>query len=709
MSLVSSPIRSCRDLVPALCGLAAVLILVGCGGHSETAVEVPKAVEERPLQSHQIGGSISGLAGIGLVITNGSDSLSVPIGSTSFVMPSSVKVGEGYALTVSSQPAGQTCSFDSGAGTMPDAAMRNAVLTCAADAFTVGGSVRGLTGNGLVLANGADTIAINPGDASFVLSQKIARGGSWKVFVERQPAGQVCSVSGGSGQVTDAPITSVQVECETTPVAVAAWRLGGTVSGLLGSGLVLANGSDTVDVALNGRFAFGQPIPTGNAYAVSVLTPPAGQSCIVANPTGTVASADVADVTVTCTSRTFTLGGSIGGLNALGLVLANGSDVLNVAANASLFTMAQPVAFGSSYNLITRAHPFGLNCTTSNGSGAMGAADVSNIAVNCASVAFQVSTLAGTGTAGYLDGNPTSAQFNRPHGIVADRSGNVFIAEPETDRIRKVAPDGTVSTFAGGARGFADGNGTSAQFNFPVGIAMDSTGNLIVADYGNHRIRKITPDGTVTTVAGTGILGYIDGSAAAAQFRFPAGVALERNGNIVVADYDNSRIRRISTAGLVTTIAGTGASNSLDGPVATAEFRTPTGIAVDSSGNIFVSDRFGHRIRKIGTDGMVTTVAGNSSAGYVDGNGAATRLNQPVGLAIDAADNLFIADAQNSRIRVMKSDGTLSTIAGDGTRAYADGPAATAKFDYPSYVAVDGSNRLVISDQQGHRIRLITP
>ena len=211
-----------------------------------------------------------------------------------------------------------------------------------------------------------------------------------------------------------------------------------------------------------------------------------------------------------------------------------------------------------------------------------------------------VSTFAGSGTEGSGNGTGTAAQFSNPFGVAVDSRGNVYVGDANNHLIRKITPAGVVSTLAGtGIRGHADGTGTEAQFNLPSGVAVDSSGNVYVGDYDNHRIRKITPAGMVSTFAGTGIRGYADGTGTTAQFYYPAGLAVDSSGNVYVVDHGSHRIRKITPAGVVTTFAGTGTKGFANGDGTKAQFNNPTGVAVDSSGNFYVADSDNHRIRKI--------------------------------------------------------------------------------------------------------------
>ena len=361
--------------------------------------------------------------------------------------------------------------------------------------------------------------------------------------------------------------------------------------------------------------------------------------------------------------------------------------------------------------------------------------------------AWVVSTLAGDGTAGNQDDTATTtARFSRPTGVAVDSSGNVYVADSGNHRIRriKITPgEGQeedtveVSTIAGSGTtgGYQEGVGTSARFNFPYGVAVDSLDNVYVADRDNNRFRKITKKvddagdetWTVSTFAG-GAQGHVEGDAADARFWFPQGVAVDESDNVYVADTGNERIRKITETEKVdndgnkiwkvSTLAGDGTYGYRDGTA--AKFNSPYGVAVDESGNVYVADLVNHRIRKItkevDNDGnkiwKVSTLAGSTS-GYQDG--AAARFNQPYGVAVDESGNVYVADLANHRIRKITeteevdNDGNkiwkVSTLAGSGTRGYQDGTAA--QFDWPAGVAVDESGNVYVAERSNHRIRKI--
>jgi sugar lactone lactonase YvrE len=303
------------------------------------------------------------------------------------------------------------------------------------------------------------------------------------------------------------------------------------------------------------------------------------------------------------------------------------------------------------------------------GSGNLYATDASSDTIRKIAPDGTITTFAGSaGIVGSADGTGTAAQFNQPGGVVVDGSGNVYVADTGNATIRKITPAGVVTTLAGSpaTRGSTDGTGSGATFNQPGGLALDSTGTFYVADAFNDTIRKITPAGVVTTLAGTpGSRGDADGTGAAALFNFPDSVAVDATGNVYVADTFNDSVRKITPAGVVTTLAGSaGISGSNDGTGANALFNQPYGVAVDATGNVYVADTANATIRKITPAGAVTTLAGVAGvAGMGNGAGTSALFNQPRGLVVDSAGNVFVADTGNGAIRKVAPDGTVSTVA----------------------------------------------
>ncbi|HKM82700.1 MAG TPA: C1 family peptidase, partial [Candidatus Acidoferrum sp.] len=293
-----------------------------------------------------------------------------------------------------------------------------------------------------------------------------------------------------------------------------------------------------------------------------------------------------------------------------------------------------------------------------------------------------MNTVAGNGTAGFVDGAAASAELDQPAGVAVDSAGNLYVADQGNQRIRKVDTSGNISTVASISN---------------AGVAVDSAGNLYIADQNNQRIRKLDANGNISTVAGSGTAGFAgDGAAAsAAELNQPAGVAVDSAGNLYVADQGNQRIRKVDTGGNISTVAGNGTAGfGGDGAAATAaELNQPVGVAVDSAGNLYVADQGNQRIRKVDTSGNISTVASISNAG----------------VAVDSAGNLYVADQGNQRIRKVDTGGNISTVAGNGIAGFAgDGAAATAaELNQPAGVAVDSAGNLYVADQSNQCIRKV--
>ena len=332
-----------------------------------------------------------------------------------------------------------------------------------------------------------------------------------------------------------------------------------------------------------------------------------------------------------------------------------------------------------------------------------------------------ISTFAGIGIRGYIgDGGPaTAARLNAPQGIATDAAGNVYIADTGNNRIRRVDAAGVIATVAGtGIRGYSGDSGpaVSAYLHYPAGVAADSEGNIYIADTENHRIRKVGAEGNISTVAGSAGFGLSGdgGPATAAELVFPADVAVDSAGNLYIADTENHRVRRVDARGYIATFAGTetyGFSGD-GGPANLARLNFPQDAAADGVGNVYIADTFNHRIRKVGADGIISTVAGggNPTDGVGDGGPATTaRLSSPQGVAVDGDGNIYIADTHNGLIRRVSADGNISTFAGVGTLGYGGdgGPATEAYLNWPQDVAVDGDGNIYIADRSNDNIRKV--
>jgi hypothetical protein len=320
-----------------------------------------------------------------------------------------------------------------------------------------------------------------------------------------------------------------------------------------------------------------------------------------------------------------------------------------------------------------------------------------------------VATLAGSTTAGSSDGNGTAASFNYPWGVAVDGSGNVYAADASNKMIRKITPSGVVTTLAGSTTaGSSNGIGTAASFNLPTGVAVDGSGNVYVADASSNMIRKITAAGVVTTLAGSTTPGSYNGTGTSASFYNPYGVAVDASGNVYVADALNNMIRKITSSGVVTTLAGSTTSGSSNGTGTLASFKYPYSITVDDSGNVYVADYGNHMIRKITSSGVVTTVAGSTTSGSSNGIGTAAKFYYPYGVTVDSTGNVYVADNYNHLIRKITPSGLVTTLAGSTTPGSTNGIGTAASFRYPSGVAVDGSGSVYVADYGNHMIRKIS-
>jgi sugar lactone lactonase YvrE len=306
-----------------------------------------------------------------------------------------------------------------------------------------------------------------------------------------------------------------------------------------------------------------------------------------------------------------------------------------------------------------------------------------------------VTTYIGNGTPGLVNASGTGAELNQPVDVTVDLAGNVYISEQGNNDIRKVAPGGSVSTLAGkGTAGYKDGPGVDAQFNVPEGIVVDNAGNIYVADSQNNVIRQITPAGVVSTYAGNGTSGHVDGPGATAEFSRPTGLAIDKARNIYVTDFGNNVIRKISATGLVTTFAGNGSAGLTDGAGTVAEFHNPGGITIDGSNNLFVTETVNSDVREITPSGQVSTFA--------------TGLNGPVRITIDGSSNLYVTST-NHIIQKVSSGGTVSTYAGNGTPGYIDSTPLQSQFNTPIGVFSNPQGVLIVSDYGNNRIRVVAP
>ncbi|WP_322986669.1 RICIN domain-containing protein [Streptomyces sp. S584] len=332
----------------------------------------------------------------------------------------------------------------------------------------------------------------------------------------------------------------------------------------------------------------------------------------------------------------------------------------------------------------------------------------------------EISTVAGTGVAGFKGDNElaVAAQLNRPYGIAVDSSGSLYFSDYNNHRVRKISTDGKISTVAGAGAGYRGDNGpaVSAQLNCPREVAVDAAGSVYITDAANHRVRVITTDGKINTVAGTGTAGFSGdgGPAAKAQLNYPLGVAVDSTGTLYISDHGNHRVRKISADGKISTVAGTGVAGFKgdDGPAASAQLNGPYALAVNEADLLFITDGNNHRVRRVAADGSISTVAGRGTAGFSGDGGPATsaQLNLPLGVVVDSAGTLYISDYNNHRVRKVSPSGEITTFAGKGTAGFGGdgGPAAAAQLNYPFGLAVDCVDTLYVADHVNNRVRKVT-
>lgn len=699
--------------IAAACSACLLLMLQACGGGGGGSA------------GYALGGTLAGLgAGKQLLLLSGAGTQLTLKSNGNFRFAELLPDGARYNITVAEQPIGQTCVVSRATNSADVAGVKadalNATVLCADNSYAISGSVAGLTsGSTLVLAAGPQSTLSVTANGTFTMPVRLASGSSYAVTVQTQPIGSICTVAAGAGTIASTAITNVDVRCAPTAISVA-----GTVRGLnaASSVAIKLNEGSPLTLSANGAFNFPSTVAFGSPYAVTVAAQPSGQTCSVSNGTANLATANATDVQVVCSALQYSVGGQVIGLSTASstrtlALLNNGGDELAVRA-AGPFTFSQPVAHGSSFSVTVAQQPLGQTCTVSDGSAASVSSPVTSVSVQCLSYVWRTSLIAGSGTANSADGVGSQAGFNGPTAVAIDPWGRLVVADMSSSRLRRVIPSqGAVTTIAGApVPGYSDSAvSLNAAFQGPSGVAVDAQGNIFVADTLNHAIRRISVvDGSVATLAGNGQAGAVNGLGPGARFNSPRGLALDRNGDLIVADTGNHAIRRVSPQGVVTTVAGVLETRGRnDGPAASALFNGPVGVAIDSAGIIYVADTQNALIRAISPVSggwAVTTIAGSGSTGWRDGSGSFAAFNLPMGLVVDSAGTLYVADSGNHAIRQIQmggNSGTVMTVVGSGRPGGQDGIGVEATLNSPVGLAFAPGGLLYLTEAGGQRIRVM--
>jgi 6-phosphogluconolactonase (cycloisomerase 2 family) len=689
--------------------------LAACGGGGGGASVMP------PPQTYTIGGSVAGLTGSGLVLQdNAGDNLDVMANATSFTFATKVASGAAYAVTVMTQPSNpaETCTVSSGTGNVNASDVTTVSVTCSSTAFTVGGSISGLAGGGLVLQdNGGDNLNVAAKATSFTFPTKVASGSPYSVKVLSQPSSpaQTCTVTNGSGTMGSSNVTTVSIAC-----ANQGFTIGGSISGLTGAtGVVLQdNGADNLAVKANGSFTFKTPASAGAMYAVTVLTQPSNptQTCTVMNGSGTVVASNVNTVSIKCVTS-YLIGGSISGLTGTGLVLQdNGSDNLPVAAKATTFTFATGLQTGAAYAVTVLTQPKNPTqyCTVTNGTGNVASANISNVAVSCINIgrfAFVTNALGGagtgdvsaftidpkTGTLTPVAGSPFTAG-NFPYAVAVDQTGlfayvanqhstdvTIFSVDQTSGALTATATHTTAGTSAAsiavapsnqyvylGGYGTTTGTvfgflnsppgtlaavpgGPVASGNTPLGLAIDPTSQFVFATaaFESHLyVYTINGDGSLTQImnspfgAGSG----------------PQGVAVSplggaSGGFVYTAGSNELYVRGFS-------YDATGNLTQLS----TSPYNTfgakPEGIAIDPQGKyLYVTNYGDDNVSSYSIDpstGALTLVAGSP---FATGNKNGVPNPGPINVTVDPSGQyVYVANYLDGSVSMFSSNAGVLTL-----------------------------------------------
>jgi hypothetical protein len=590
--------------------------------------------------TYTIGGTISGLTASGLVLGDGSQTVSPVSGATSFAFSTAVASGSSYAVTVKTQPSGETCSVTNGSGTA-NANISNVQVTCTTTTYTIGGTVSGLTGTGLVLFNGSngDKLAVSA-SGSFAFSTAEPSGSTYIVTVLTQPTGQSCTVTNGSGTMS-ANVTNIQVTCSTTT-----YTIGGTVSGLTGTGLVLQdNSGNNLAVSASGSFTFSMAVASGNTYSVTVLTQPTGQSCTVTDGSGTM-SANVTNIQVTCSTTTYTIGGTVSGLTGTGLVLQdNSGNNLAVSASGS-FTFSNSVASGAAYSVTVLTQPNGQSCTVTNGSGTA-SANVTNVQVVCSNVSYSIG-----GTVSGLTGTGLVLQDNGGNNLPLSANGSFTFSNSVASG---AAYSVTVLTQpTGQSCTVTNGSGTASANVSNVQVTCSTT--------------TYTIGGTVSGLTGAGLVlqdnsGNNLSVSASGSFTFSTAVASGSTYSVTVFTQPTGQ------SCTVTNGSGTASANVTNVQVVCSNVSYSIGGTVSglTGTGLVLQDNGGNNLAVSASGSFTFSTAVASGAAY-----SVTVLTQPTGQSCTVTNGSGTASANVTNVQVACSTayytvgGTVSGLTGTG-------------------------------------------
>jgi hypothetical protein len=524
------------------------------------------------------------------------------------------------------------------------------------------------------------------------------------LFVSPSSSSLGVSINGATATYTDVSTTST----------VCAAASGGRTCTIP---LTAPVGSDTLALSLyDGAAGAGKLLATGSGTTTTTV----GASFSVTVTLSPVVSSATSAVFTFSSGSTFSAGTAATATVAFTLLDPDGNTITAAAtpsfASPLTLTSSDPHVTVSPATWTGPSQPITL---TYDGSTAVGSTITATVktagtpigtATTATAFHYLVSTFAGTGAAGNANGANAAATFNEPVGVTVAASGNVFVAERGNYDVREIS-NGTVTTFSGtGAIGSLDGPAATAMYDYPIALAFDHSGNLFVADHDNNKVREISTAGMVSTFAGTGAAGAMNGPGATATFSAPQGCVFDASGNLYIPDLMNNEIRVITPAGIVSTYAGTETQGSMDGAAASATFNQPSGIAIDSAGDIYVSDTYNNKIRKITPAGIVSTLAGTGASSPVtDGPGASATFNHPQSIVVDSAGDLLVSDQFNNLIRKVTPTGIVSTVAGSGAAGSADGLGTAASFNQPTALAADANGIIYVADFANNKIRAITP